>query len=386
MNPGKESRSNLSTAPVELVLRNWRLFAALAAAGLLLNLTLVRLLSGGLIPGFSEISEPAWLLIAAVLVFLPWMTSSIRVMIWTRLFGKPLPFRSCAGIVAGADFSAAATPTAVGGFPAKTAFLVGEGFRPGDAVLIAGIGGFEDGLFFAFAVPTALCVAGGADMPVMLSALAGLDRTAVPISIVGLSALAVVILGKLVIRKKQLSAPGVPEVHSSIEASPGPGLRGRLSAVAAGVGSHARLEFSRTRNSARCLLARGPSSLLLTLPLACIGWTARYTAISAVAMAFGHHPDPIRLFALQWVTFSIMNLVPTPGASGGAEGSFILVHRGIIPDAMIGPVVLCWRFLTFYLTTVVAGTAFVLLSGCLARRHRRTTGATQRPIRLTRHA
>ena len=41
-------------------------------------------------------------------------------------------------------------------------------------------------------------------------------------------------------------------------------------------------------------------------------------------------------FLLQWVIFTVMVFVPTPGASGGAEAAFLLVYSALLPVRIIG--------------------------------------------------
>jgi len=40
--------------------------------------------------------------------------------------------------------------------------------------------------------------------------------------------------------------------------------------------------------------------------------------------------------------------LPTPGATGGAEGAFLILFGALLPDKAIGTVLLGWRFLDFY--------------------------------------
>ena len=65
---------------------------------------------------------------------------------------------------------------------------------------------------------------------------------------------------------------------------------------------------------------------------------------------------------MQWVVFTLMTLFPTPGAVGGAEVSFALIFRGIVPTGVIPLLTTAWRFLTFYLI-MVAGAGIIVLFG-----------------------
>mgnify|MGYP006300508773 FL=1 len=49
-----------------------------------------------------------------------------------------------------------------------------------------------------------------------------------------------------------------------------------------------------------------------------------------------------------------MSLVPTPGATGGAEGLFLILFGGVLSQQTIGTLMIGWRFLDFYFLTVLA--------------------------------
>ena len=57
----------------------------------------------------------------------------------------------------------------------------------------------------------------------------------------------------------------------------------------------------------------------------------------------------------------ITSFVPLPGASGGAEISFITFFRLFFPENMVSMSTLFWRLITFYLPIIV-GTGFLLKS------------------------
>ena len=93
------------------------------------------------------------------------------------------------------------------------------------------------------------------------------------------------------------------------------------------------------------------------------------------------HVDPVLFFLLQWVVFTAMSVVPTPGGSGGAEAVFVLVYSALLPDAVIGIATAGWRFLTFYVQLALGSILFTGMNlhdarrAALARRRGRARGA-----------
>src|SRR5690606_37698517 len=73
------------------------------------------------------------------------------------------------------------------------------------------------------------------------------------------------------------------------------------------------------RDVFRLIAVRGKSRFALSMTLTAIQWTARYSVISALVAFLGVPVDPVLFWLLQWVVFTLMAFIPTPGAAGGAE-------------------------------------------------------------------
>jgi hypothetical protein len=80
-----------------------------------------------------------------------------------------------------------------------------------------------------------------------------------------------------------------------------------------------------------------------------------------LASGFGYEVDPIRCFALQWVVYTMTMFIPTPGASGGAEASFLLAFSSILPPEIAGFIMTAWRFVTFHILVALAAVVFASL-------------------------
>ena len=105
----------------------------------------------------------------------------------------------------------------------------------------------------------------------------------------------------------------------------------------------------------RSAMIRGekPGFFLAGAGFAAAVWLLRY--LTVVLVAWSVVPDLDALLALvrtagMWLTALV---VPTPGGSGGIEGLFLLFVAPILPDDLVGPVLLVWRLLAYHLIIVI---------------------------------
>jgi glycosyltransferase 2 family protein len=269
------------------------------------------------------------LALAVMLGFVPWAMDTLRLHLWAGVVEAPIPLRSALRVVVGAELGSAATPTAVGGLPVKLALLKDEGVPAATGVTLCAVKGFEDALFFLVAIPLAVFLTAGSTLPAMRSLVSALPVQGV-------------------------AAMGAGAVV--------------LVALAGWLARRSRFPFlSRVRASARLAWRAGVPRFTLSLSCTSLQWIARYSAITALAAGLGAPVDPVRFWLLQWVVFTAMTLVPTPGGSGGAEAAFALAYGGILPAELMTWLVLGWRSVTFYVLVGAGALLFALLE---TRRHR----------------
>ena len=66
--------------------------------------------------------------------------------------------------------------------------------------------------------------------------------------------------------------------------------------------------------------------------------------------SFGFLEQPINvIMAAQAYVSMVSAFVPLPGASGGAEGSFVLFFRSFFSEGTIIPAMVVWRTMSYYL-------------------------------------
>jgi len=281
--------------------------------------------------------QPVYFFLAVFLSLVPWITNTLRLMIWTRFLGKPYSLRELIKIVLGADIGSAITPTAIGGGYVKAGMLVQRGFNAGAAASLMTLGSVEDGVFFALALPMAFFISSGADNSIVNNFFSKLGAQ---YEIVFLVLSGLILVTGLVI----FIAGKTGKLHTGLVNK----IRGKISKVWQDF-SFVYLTIGKT----------GKSRFLLSLLLTAIQWICRYSVLTVLLKALGITVDPVLFFLVQWLTFSIMTTIPTPGAVAGAEASFYIMYAHLIPRDFLGLITTGWRFLTFYLQV---GLAIILIS------------------------
>lgn len=314
--------------------------AALVALGAAANVILAWLSAGSHALDLGRLlMQPAFYL-AIVLALVPWLTNTLRVSLWSRFLGRPLPWPDALRIVLANDIGSAITPTAAGGGYFKLGLLVERGFSTGTAASLMILGSLEDQIFFALAIPTTLVVSAVWRLPALQAVGNWLRHyLMVPALIVGV-AIAIVFLARRPLAR-------------------------RLGRV-----WHDFLEVY------RLIADRGRRRFAAALALAAVQWTCRFSATAVVLACIGAPVDPVLVFVLQWVIYIATLVVPTPGGMVGAEAAFYFAFGGFMPSALLPAAVASWRLLTFYGPLGLAACVFALLQrGWRPLASARSTGA-----------
>lgn len=260
--------------------------------------------------------EPGWLALAVVLVLVPWATSTLRLWNWCRFLRTDIGLRSAFHAHLAGEVGAAVSPTAVGGAPFRIAALSERGLRLSRSTSISLLIAIEDLIFTAIALPVALVATGSRRLPLPESAGSGVPwNDAAPAAVVGIAVLA------YFVQKR----------------------RGH-----GGLGVRMRLFWLDIRIVMRRVGHRGIGILAGNVLLSGLHWSARYSVIAALVAGLGIETDALRLIVLQWLCLTMMTLIPTPGAAGGAEATFLLLYGPLIPGDALAVTMAVWRFLTYY--------------------------------------
>lgn len=303
-----------------------------------------------------------YLYLALVLGLVPWFTNALRLLVWTRFVGSGITFRDAFRIVLGGELGSSVLPTSSGGEIFRWGMMIQRGVSPGTAASVVTLGHVEDTVFFLVALPLAAVLSSAWELPVLRSLAGQVEGNVVLALVGGVAALAAVFLAYRLVMAGRLG--GRPRRR---------GLR---------VSARVRRRFRKTwwdfREVYRLVAKRGKSRFLFTVALTAVQWICRYSVAAALAAFLGASVDPVLFFLLQWVVFTVMLFVPTPGASGGAEAAFYLVYSALLPERIIGLMTAGWRFLTFYLQLALGALVFAGLTLADAR-DRSRGGARRRP-------
>jgi len=281
--------------------------------------------------------------LAVMLALLPWFGQSVGIIIWSKVFRVNIRSTEALSAVLASDIGAAITPTALGGSYAKLAFLIDYGFNPPQATLVTFLGGLADALFFAVALPIAILWTRTWENP----AIVRIWREFISHWPVVVIIVIVLIVFLFVLKLHRIKRA---------ESVPIDGEYNLVSRVYRGIGNFK----DEIIIAARFVLHRGKKAFLACVLFSGIGWCGRYGAISALVAGLGYAADPVLYFLLQWLVFTTMTMVPTPGAIGGAEVSFAVIYNGLIPPHAIPIATTAWRFVTFYLTVGLASVIFAV--------------------------
>lgn len=281
----------------------------------------------------AAVRPRAWLFIAVALALVPWLTNSLRILIWARFLGYPLRLRDTLRIIVSAELTSSLLPTSTGSEVVRLGLLVRSGLSAGQAASVVTLGYLEDLIFFLLALPAAFFVSAAWRLPVLraLAERARLDVVWVPLVVLG---------GILILRVAwQLAVLG----------RFGAGTRRATLRGTARAGRRARQTGREFRAVYRLVARRGKLRFVAAWFVTVVQWSCRYSVATALAYFLGFRVDPVLFFLLQWVIFTAMLFIPTPGAAGGAEGLFLLVYSALLPAGAVGLVTAGWRLLTFYL-------------------------------------
>ncbi|MDZ7724547.1 MAG: lysylphosphatidylglycerol synthase transmembrane domain-containing protein [candidate division KSB1 bacterium] len=280
-----------------------------------------------------------YVLLAALLALVPWLTNTLRVMIWTRFLGKHFSFTNILKIIISTDLGSAISPTAIGGGYVKAGMLIRNGLSVGASTSLMTLGSVEDGLFFMFAIPASIIYTSCWDMPAILQILHRFKNNIAVVA--GVAVLLLVLLIYIVWQQwKQKQKPSDSWLS-------------RLYTMLSNAVKDFLHVYTLIGKTGKLLFA-------LSMLLTAVQWICRYSVITALLISVGIQVDPVLLFLFQWVTFSLMTFIPTPGAAAGAEASFYFVYMHFIPHDVIGLMTAGWRFFTFYFHT---GLGVLVLGG-----------------------
>jgi len=270
---------------------------------------------------------PGFFLLAAGLRLLPWVIKSLRLWNWMDFLGHPFSFWEGFRISMMTELGVVVSPTAIGGEPVKTGMLYERGVSFGESASLTSIAVVEDFTFYLLGIPIAIFFSSAWKIAgirqLLQQSLSSIEDI---LLIVGIVVIVLLIVAFILVKSKLLA-----RIRKKIEKF-----------------------WSDFINLYNTMLKSGKGRFAVNLLLTAIHWTARYSVVTALVLSLGYDVDPVRFFVLQWLVFAIMTMVPTPGATGGAEGVFLIIFGAVLPGNALGTVLIGWRFLDFYFLSILA--------------------------------
>lgn len=296
--------------------------------------------------------HPGLLAAALGLAFVPWLTNSLRLWMWSRFVGFPLSLPVCLRVFLGSILASAVTPTATGGALFKWGLIVREGVPAETGVTLMTIDTVEDALFFAVALPLAFLFGAArlADRAALGQLLTRAGTGAGEALLIGAATLLALVFLVAAARRgwagKQAGALAAR-------------MLGGLARTRADIGR----VFSLIGREGKLLFAAG-------LALTAVQWTARYSVAALVILALGGPAEPLLFGAMQWLVFAVSSVVPTPGGIGAIEAAYLLLYAPFLGDGLLTASLGLWRLILFYLPIAVAALLFFLLERRAAKPER----------------
>ncbi len=94
---------------------------------------------------------------------------------------------------------------------------------------------------------------------------------------------------------------------------------------------------------------------LCTIGFICASYSMAYVILKGL----NFHVDLGKVFMIQFVLYFLLYFSPTPGGSGIAEGGFYVFFAPLVPQYILGILIILWRFFTIYLGVIMGGAVIV---------------------------
>ncbi len=92
-------------------------------------------------------------------------------------------------------------------------------------------------------------------------------------------------------------------------------------------------------------------AMLCTVAFICTNYLLAYVIIKGLNC----NVSLAKVFMIQFVLYFLLYFSPTPGGSGVAEGGFYVLFSPLVPNHLLGLLIILWRFFTIYLGVIWGG-------------------------------
>lgn len=284
----------------------------------------------------------------ALLMFLPWIFYALRVLMWSSFLKEKIRFSDLLRIIITADLASALSPTAVGGAPVKAALLINRGFTTGNVGFLLTYGVIEDIVFYTTGILLASFYSTDLLAGISTKLLMFFQEYALHILIFTL-----LLAGYIYLLRKNHIPIGF-RLMTYIPAAIKSKIYHFKNKLADG--------FTDMKSNFKLALRHGKLRMLFSFILLLMQWMTKFSVLLVILNAFHADFDTIQMYIRQWVVYVTMLFIPTPGASGGAEASFLWIFGKSIPSDLSFLIVSVWRLFTYYLILLFAVIFYSILS------------------------
>ena len=281
------------------------------------------------------------------LMHISWSMYALRIVLWSSFLNEKISFPGAFKVVITSEIASAISPTSVGGAPVKAGLLLQKKFQPGNVGFILTYGVIEDLIFYLTGILLATVFSAGmlmSSFSLLLGQL-GLFVKEIVWLFVGLFIL-------IYLYKKGFLGPFTRLTYFT------PASITRLWVKLHNNFLHGLEDMKKNYALAA---SHGKKYMLTSFFLLLSQWMAKFSIFTVLLLAFNIEIPVLEVYIKQWMVQAMMLMVPTPGASGGAEASFLLVFNRYFPEHLSFVMVSTWRLFTYYLILVTAVATFLFI-------------------------
>ena len=280
------------------------------------------------------------------LINVSWSLYATRILLWSSFLKEKISFPQAFRVVITSEIASAISPTSVGGAPVKAGLLLQKKFQPGNVAFILTYGVIEDIFFYISGVLLAFLFSAGLMMSAGEQLLLKIELFAVEISVM------IFFVTLMVFLYKKGIFPSFEFLKRYIPDS--------VKAIKERAVSNFRHGLDDMKKNYALAASNGKRFMLASFILLLSQWMARFTILLILLQTFNVDVPSLQVYVSQWIVQVMMLFIPTPGASGGAEASFLLVFDPHVPDQLSYIMVSAWRLFTYYLILITAAVTFLL--------------------------
>ena len=288
------------------------------------------------------------LLLILILIICPWLGYALRIRMWSGFLNEKISYADSVRVVVTADVASALSPTAVGGAPVKAALLLNRGYAHGSVGFMLTYGVIEDIVFYTTGIVLAGFFSAGLLPDIWFQFSSFISEN---INVIAICFILIVLY--LFMVRIDLIPSYLKITHYFPQ---------KIKQIISSTKDKFNKSLKEMKSNFTLVWQHGKLRMMVSFTVLLMQWMAKFSVLVVILHAFKIDFDTIQIYIRQWVIFVTMLFIPTPGASGGAEASFLLIFGKSIPSDIAFLVVSVWRLFTYYFILLMAVVLYTILS------------------------